>query len=49
MNGCHIVPGAAGQVAATAPDGTITLDIDGRTFGVGSFAADRILVTSARS
>jgi len=46
---CHIVPGAAGQVAATAPDGTITLDIDGRTFGVGSFAADRILVTSARS
>lgn len=45
---CHIVPGAAGQVAATAPDGTITLDIDGRTFGVGSFAADRILVTSER-
>jgi DtxR family Mn-dependent transcriptional regulator len=43
---CHIVPGASGQIAASAPDGTVTLDIDGRTFGVGAFAADRILVTS---
>lgn len=43
---CHIVPGATGEVAAAAPDGTVTLDIDGRTFGVGSFAADRILVTA---
>ena len=42
---CHIVPGASGQVAASAPDGTVTLDIDGRTFGVGAFAADRILVS----
>jgi DtxR family Mn-dependent transcriptional regulator len=46
LESCHIVPGASGQVAAAAPDGTVTLDIDGRTFGVGSFAADRILVTS---
>ena len=43
---CHIVPGASGQVAGSAPDGTLTLDIDGRTFGVGAFAADRILVTN---
>jgi DtxR family Mn-dependent transcriptional regulator len=46
LESCHIVPGASGQVAAAAPDGTVTLDIDGRTFGVGSFAADRILVAS---
>jgi len=44
LEDCHIVPGATGMLAASAPDGTVTLDIDGRTFGVGSFAADRILV-----
>lgn len=43
---CHITPGAEGSITATAPDGTITLMIDGRTFGVGAFAADRILVSA---
>ena len=43
---CHIVPGATGTVSATAPDGTVTLQIDDRTFGVGAFAADRILVAA---
>ena len=43
---CRIVPGAEGTVAATAPDGTVTLRIGGSTFGVGAFAADRILVHS---
>lgn len=43
---CHITPGAEGSITATAPDGTVTLMIDGRTFGVGAFAADRILVSA---
>ena len=41
----HIVPGAAGVVTAASPDGTVTVEIDGRTIGVGSFASQRILVT----
>ena len=42
----HIVPGAKGAVTASAPDGTVTLEIDGRTIGLGAFASDRILVTT---
>jgi DtxR family Mn-dependent transcriptional regulator len=42
----HIVPGASGTVTATSPDGTITVEIDGRAVGVGSFASQRILVTA---
>jgi DtxR family transcriptional regulator, iron-dependent repressor len=41
-----ILPGRAGTVTATSPDGTITVEIDGRHVGVGTFAAARILVTS---
>jgi len=40
----HIVPGAHGSITAAAPDGTMTVEIDGRTVGVGSFASHRILV-----
>lgn len=43
---CRIMPGAEGTVAATAPDGTVTLKIGDAIFGVGSFAAERILVTA---
>jgi DtxR family Mn-dependent transcriptional regulator len=41
-----IVPGQSGTVTAASPDGTLTLDIDGRPVGIGSFASARILVTA---
>jgi DtxR family Mn-dependent transcriptional regulator len=40
-----IQPGRAGTITAASPDGTLTLEIDGRHIGVGSFASARILVT----
>jgi DtxR family transcriptional regulator, iron-dependent repressor len=41
-----IQPGRSGQVTASSPDGTITVEIDGHHVGVGSFASARILVTA---
>jgi len=41
-----VVPGQSGTVTAASPDGTLTLDIDGRPVGIGSFASARILVTT---
>ena len=41
-----ITPGRSGRVTAASPDGTITVEIGGRTIGVGSFASTRILVTA---
>lgn len=41
-----IRPGRSGVVTAASPDGTITVEIDGNHVGVGSFASERILVTS---
>jgi len=40
----HILPGHAGVLTSTSPDGTITIEIDGRIIGVGPFASNRILV-----
>ncbi len=40
-----IQPGYSGTVTATSPDGTITIEIEGRHVGVGAFASERILVT----
>lgn len=40
-----IVPGNQGTVTAASPDGTLTIEIDGRHIGVGAFASERILVT----
>jgi DtxR family Mn-dependent transcriptional regulator len=42
-----IVPGRLGTVTAQSPDGTLTVDIDGRSVGLGQFASNRILVTAA--
>lgn len=39
-----IQPGHSGTVTASSPDGTTTVEIDGRHIGVGSFASTRILV-----
>ncbi len=41
-----IQPGNIGTVTASSPDGTLTVEIDGRHVGVGSFASERILVTT---
>jgi DtxR family Mn-dependent transcriptional regulator len=39
-------PGHQGTVTAASPDGTITVEIDGRHVGIGEFAGTRILVTT---
>ncbi len=41
-----ILPGHSGSVTASSPDGTTTVEIDGRHIGVGSFASSRILVAA---
>ena len=37
-------PGCSGTITAASPDGTLTVEIEGRAVGVGSFASERILV-----
>lgn len=39
-------PGCSGVVTAASPDGTLTIEIDGRHVGVGAFASERIMVTA---
>jgi DtxR family Mn-dependent transcriptional regulator len=39
-----LLPGNAGTITAASPDGTLTVEIDGRHVGVGAFASARILV-----
>ena len=39
-------PGCSGVVTASSPDGTLTVEIDGRHVGVGAFASERIMVTA---
>lgn len=41
-----ILPGRTGTLTVTSPDGTTTIEIDGRHVGVGEFASKRILVTT---
>ena len=41
-----ILPGHHGTVTASSPDGTTTVEIDGRHIGVGAFASARILVVN---
>jgi len=40
-----VIPGQEGQVTAASPDGTTTVEIAGRPFGIGPFAGERILVS----
>jgi len=42
-----LVPGKRGQIEAVSPDGTTTVEVEGRHVGIGSFASERILVTTA--
>ena len=39
-------PGNVGTITAASPDGTMTVEIDGRHVGVGAFASARILVSA---
>ena len=47
LEDASIQPGRCGIVTATSPDGTLTIEIEGRHIGVGAFASERILVTAA--
>ncbi len=40
-----LVPGQTATVVASSPDGTTTVEIDGRSVGIGAFTARRILAT----
>jgi DtxR family Mn-dependent transcriptional regulator len=42
----EVLPGRAGTLTAASPDGTTTVQIDGRHVGISAFASQRILVTS---
>jgi len=42
-----LMPGQAGTVVATSPDGTTTVSMSGIPVGVGPFSAERILVITA--
>ena len=44
LEASSIQPGKVGSITAASPDGTVTVQIDGRHVGVGAFASDRILV-----
>jgi DtxR family Mn-dependent transcriptional regulator len=46
LESSEILPGKVGRVTAISPDGTTTIEIEGRHVGVGAFASRRILVTS---
>ena len=45
LEDASIQPGCRGTVKAASPDGTLTVEMDDQTIGVGAFASSRILVT----
>jgi DtxR family Mn-dependent transcriptional regulator len=46
LESSSLLPGNSGTITASSPDGTTTVEIDGKHVGVGSFASARILVTT---
>jgi DtxR family Mn-dependent transcriptional regulator len=46
LEASSLQPGNAGKITAASPDGTLTVEIDGRHVGVGAFASARILVAA---
>lgn len=46
LEDADVVPGRTGHITAASPDGTTTVEIDGRHIGIGAFASQRILVTT---
>lgn len=47
LEAAGLVPGRRGSVIAIAPDGTLTVAVDGRSTGISEFAATRIVVRDA--
>jgi DtxR family Mn-dependent transcriptional regulator len=45
LEDADVVPGRSGTLTATSPDGTTTVEVNGRHVGIGAFASQRILVT----
>jgi DtxR family Mn-dependent transcriptional regulator len=45
----RLVPGQRGVISGRSPDGTVTVQIDDRSIGLGEFASSRILVSVAVS
>ena len=41
-----LLPGCQGTLTAMSPDGTATVEIEGRSIGIGAFATERILVAA---
>jgi len=46
LEASELMPGSEGTITALSPDGTTTVEIDGRAVGIGAFASQRILVTT---
>jgi DtxR family Mn-dependent transcriptional regulator len=46
LEGADVVPGRKGSITASSPDGTTTVEIEGRHVGIGAFASARILVAN---
>jgi DtxR family Mn-dependent transcriptional regulator len=45
LEDAKVVPGQSGTITAASPDGTTTVEVQGRHVGIGAFASQRILVT----
>ena len=45
LEDADVVPGKTGTITAASPDGTTTVEVNGRHIGIGAFASQRILVT----
>lgn len=46
LEDASVVPGTAGTITASSPDGTTTIQVGGNHVGVGAFASARILVAA---
>ena len=46
LEASSLCPGFSGVITAASPDGTMTVEIEGRHVGVGAFASERIMVTA---
>lgn len=44
LEGSDLLPGHLGMMTTISPDGTVTIEINGRHVGIGAFASARILV-----
>ncbi|MGH9111299.1 MAG: metal-dependent transcriptional regulator [Acidimicrobiales bacterium] len=46
LEDASVLPGRSGVVTAVSPDGTTTVEIEGRHVGLGAFATERIMVSA---